>query len=236
MFKTGLSRLGFASRAAALNGVRSKHTLPDLPYDYNALEPYISAEIMQLHHAKHHQTYVTNINVAEEKLAEAVHKNNTAAVLALNSALTFNYGGHVNHSIFWKNLAPQKEGGGDLTKGVLHSAIQKDFGNLDDFIKTFNAQTVAVQGSGWGWLECIVNEGLIMPTLQVYNKVSKKLEITTTPNQNPVTGPLVPLLGIDVWEHAYYLQYKNVRPDYLKAVWSVVNWKDVSSRYVLASQ
>ncbi|KAI8848022.1 superoxide dismutase 2 [Chytridium lagenaria] len=207
---------------AALSGVRGKHTLPDLPYDYNALEPYISAEIMQIHHAKHHQTYVTNLNVAEEKLAEAVHKNDTGAVLALNSALNFNYGGHVNHSIFWKNLAPQKEGGGDLTKGVLLSAIQKDFGNLDDFISKFNASTVAVQGSGWGWL--------------VYNKVSKKLEITTTANQNPITGPLVPLLGIDVWEHAYYLQYKNVRPDYLKAVWEVVNWKDVTSRYVVATQ
>ncbi|KAJ3105942.1 hypothetical protein HDU97_007288 [Phlyctochytrium planicorne] len=177
---------------------------------------------MQLHHAKHHQTYVTNLNLFEEKLADATQKNDTSAVLALNSALNFNYGGHVNHSIFWKNLAPQKEGGGDLSKGVLLSAIQKEFGSLDEFIKTFNAQTVAVQGSGWGWL--------------VYNKNSKKIEITTTANQDPIKGPLVPLLGIDVWEHAYYLQYKNVRPDYLKAVWNVVNWKDVSSRYVLASQ
>ncbi|KAJ3108504.1 Superoxide dismutase [Mn], mitochondrial [Phlyctochytrium bullatum] len=201
---------------------RAKHTLPDLPYDYNALEPFISAEIMQLHHSKHHQAYVTNLNVAEEKLADAVAKNDSSTVLGLNSALNFNYGGHVNHSIFWKNLAPQKEGGGDLTKGVLLTAIQKEFGTLDDFIKTFNAQAAGVQGSGWGWL--------------VYNKTSKKIEIVTTANQNPVTGPHVPLLGIDVWEHAYYLQYKNVRPDYLKAVWNVVNWKDVTARYVAASQ
>ncbi|KAJ3328159.1 hypothetical protein HDU76_010490 [Blyttiomyces sp. JEL0837] len=189
---------------------RSKHTLPDLPYDYNAI-----------HHSKHHQTYVTNLNMFEEKLEDAVAKKDDAAVLALNANLNFNYGGHVNHSIFWKNLAPQKEGGGDLQKGSLETALTKQWGSLEEFTKTFNAQSAAVQGSGWGWL--------------VYNKQFKSLEIVTTANQDPVLGNRVPLLGIDVWEHAYYLQYKNVRPDYLKAVWNVVNWKDVSERYLAAT-
>ncbi|KAI9330526.1 Manganese/iron superoxide dismutase [Obelidium mucronatum] len=208
--------------AAAATGGVSKFSLPDLPFAPNALEPFISAEIMELHHSKHHNAYVTNLNVAIEKLEDAVHKKDGAAVLGLNSAINFNYGGHVNHSIFWKNLAPQSQGGGDLQKGALQAALNKQYGTLDDFIKNFNGQAAAVQGSGWGWL--------------VYNKNTKSLEIATTSNQDPILGHRVPLLGIDVWEHAYYLQYRNVRPDYLKAVWNVVNWKDVSERYLAASQ
>ncbi|KAJ3102938.1 hypothetical protein HK100_004288 [Physocladia obscura] len=148
---------------------------------------------MEIHHSKHHQTYVTNLNLSIEKLEDAVAKRDGSAILQLQSAINFNYGGHINHSIFWKNLAPPSLGGGDLQKG-----------------------------SGWGWL--------------VYNKTTKALEIATTSNQDPILGHRVPLLGIDVWEHAYYLQYRNVRPDYLKAVWNVVNWKDVSERYLAASQ
>jgi len=201
--------------------VRSKHTLPDLPYDYNALEPVISAEIMKLHHSKHHLAYVNNLNVAEEKLSDAKSKNDIASIITLEPALKFNGGGHLNHSIFWKNLVPVKEY--EPPKGALLSAIQKEWGSLDAFVSKFNAQTAAVQGSGWGWLG--------------YNKAYKRLEIATTANQDPlVTKGLVPLLGVDVWEHAYYLQYKNVRPDYLKEIWKIVNWEDVSERFIDAQQ
>ncbi|KAL2916149.1 Superoxide dismutase [Mn], mitochondrial [Polyrhizophydium stewartii] len=207
-------------RAAALSAaVRSKHTLPDLPYDYNALEPFISAEIMRLHHSKHHQTYVTNLNVAEEKLHDAIEKKDVAAQIALQGALRFNGGGHINHSIFWTNLGSPSSGAGEIGQGPLLAAIKRDFGSLEEFQKSFAAQAAAVQGSGWGWLG--------------FNKATGRLEIATTANQDPLTA-LVPLLGVDVWEHAYYLQYKNVRPDYLKAIWSVVNWKNVEERFAKA--
>lgn len=134
-------------------------------------------------------------------------------------AINFNGGGHINHSIFWTNLAPQSAGGGEDPTGDMMAAIDRDFGSLDAFKTKFAASTVAVQGSGWGWL------GL--------NKEKGSLEIATTANQDPLTAKtgLVPLLGVDVWEHAYYLQYKNVRPDYLKAIWEVVDWKNVTERY-----
>lgn len=194
---------------------RSKHTLPDLPYDYNALEPVISAEIMQIHHSKHHATYVTNLNVAEEKLAEAQAKKDVSAIIALGPALRFNGGGHLNHSIFWQNLC---KGGTGEPSGPLADAIKRDFGSFDNMKTRLSASTVAVQGSGWGWLG--------------YNKTSKRLEIATCANQDPLeaTTGLVPLFGIDVWEHAYYLQYKNVRPDYVNAIYKVANWDDVAQR------
>jgi len=211
--------------AALLNGSpvqtvssesRQKHSLPDLPYDYNALEPVVSAEIMQLHHSKHHATYVNNLNVAEEKCAEAAAKGDISAVIGLGPALKFNGGGHLNHSIFWQNLSPN--GGGEPPADLL-AAINRDFGSLDNLKTQLSASTVAVQGSGWGWL------GL--------DKTSKKLKIATCANQDPLeaTTGLLPLFGIDVWEHAYYLQYKNVRPDYVKAIWNIINWDDVAARY-----
>ncbi|KAL3316847.1 Superoxide dismutase [Mn], mitochondrial [Cichlidogyrus casuarinus] len=206
---------------SSLNSLISKkHTLPDLPYDYNALEPVISAEIMQLHHSKHHSTYVNNLNVAEEQLAEAIHKQDISKIIALHSAIKFNGGGHINHSIFWQNLSPN---GGGEPEGRLASAIQKEFGSFEEFKKKMSASTVAVQGSGWGWLG--------------FNKTTKSLEIVACPNQDPLEGTtgLVPLLGIDVWEHAYYLQYKNVRPDYVNNIWKIINWKDVGSRFEKAS-
>jgi len=199
-----------------ITNVNMKHTLPDLPYDYNALEPVVSAEIMQLHHSKHHATYVNNLNVAEEKSAEAVAKGDVSSLIALAPALKFNGGGHLNHSIFWQNLSPN--GGGDPPADLL-TAINRDFGSLDNLKSQLSASTVAVQGSGWGWL------GL--------DKTSKKLKIATCANQDPLeaTTGLLPLFGIDVWEHAYYLQYKNVRPDYVKAIWNIINWEDVAARY-----
>jgi len=142
-------------------------------------------------------------------------------MIALQSGIKFNGGGYINHSIFWTNLAPKKQGGGTPPEGALADAINKDFGSLDSFIQKMTAQTVAIQGSGWGWLG--------------YNKDADRLEIAACQNQDPlVTQGLIPLLGIDVWEHAYYLQYKNVRPDYVKAIWDIVNWKNVSERFEAA--
>ncbi|XP_032519071.2 superoxide dismutase [Mn], mitochondrial [Danaus plexippus] len=198
---------------------RLKHTLPDLPYEYSALEPVISREIMSLHHSKHHATYVNNLNAAEEKLAAAQSKGDIQTVINLAPALKFNGGGHINHTIFWQNLSPK--GGkpsADLTK-----AIENDFGSMENMKNQLAAASVAVQGSGWGWLG--------------YNKLMKKLQIATCQNQDPLepTTGIVPLFGIDVWEHAYYLQYKNVRADYVKAIFDIANWEDISFRYKNAS-
>lgn len=201
----------------------ANYTLPDLPYDFGALEPVISAEIMQLHYTKHHNAYVTNLNGALEKYAEAEKKQDVAAMIALQQAIRFNGGGHINHSIFWTNLAPASQGGGGMPSGDLATAINKDFESIEKFVEKMQAQTVAIQGSGWGWLG--------------YNKELKKLVITTCANQDPLsTQGLVPLLGIDVWEHAYYLQYKNVRADYVKNIWNIISWKNVEERFIAASK
>ncbi|KAG0180148.1 Superoxide dismutase [Mn], mitochondrial [Apophysomyces sp. BC1034] len=203
----------------SLTAVRTKVTLPDLPYSYDALEPHINTEIMKLHHSKHHQAYVNGFNAAEEKLKNAFQSNDLTQQLALQQALKFNGGGHINHTLFWQNMAPKSEGGGELPKGALLTAIQKEFNSFDNFVSQFNAAAAGVQGSGWAWLG--------------YNKAAKRLEIATTPNQDPLLS-LTPLLGVDVWEHAYYLQYKNVRPDYLNAIWEVINWKTVAERFAKA--
>ncbi|KAJ3676495.1 hypothetical protein LUZ60_003907 [Juncus effusus] len=215
-----LSHKTLAKTLPSIRGVAT-FTLPDLPYDYGALEPAISGEIMKIHHQKHHQTYVTNYNKALEQLDAAVAKGDAQAVVQLQSALKFNGGGHVNHSIFWKNLKPISEGGGEPPHGTLGWAIDKDFGSLETLVKKINSEGAALQGSGWVWL--------------ALDKEQKILKVETTPNQDPLItkgASFVPLLGIDVWEHAYYLQYKNVRPDYLTNVWKVINWKYASDVYV----
>nr|APH81360.1 mitochondrial Mn-SOD [Tigriopus kingsejongensis] len=214
---TGAHRIGQGLAVSS----RSKHTLPDLPYDYNALEPVISAEIMQLHHSKHHATYVNNLNAAESQLSDALAQKNTSAVVQLQAALKFNGGGHINHSIFWQNLTP---GGSGEPEGALAQAIERDFGSLKTMQERLSAASVGVQGSGWGWLG--------------YHKPSGRLQIASCANQDPLeaTTGLVPLFGIDVWEHAYYLQYKNVRPDYVKAIFEVANWKDVADRLAQAQK
>eukprot|EP00455_Lapot_gusevi_P012400 TRINITY_DN1585_c0_g1_i1.p1 TRINITY_DN1585_c0_g1~~TRINITY_DN1585_c0_g1_i1.p1 ORF type:complete len:221 (+),score=81.30 TRINITY_DN1585_c0_g1_i1:79-741(+) len=218
-----LQRLSQRLSFTAKRCFSTTHTykLPDLPYDYNALEPVISADIMRIHHSKHHQAYVTNLNIAIQQYAEADHKKDVAKMIALQPALRFNGGGHVNHSLFWENMAPIGKGGGELPTGELSKAIEAEWGSLNNFITKFNAQTAAVQGSGWGWL------GL--------NKDTGRLQIATCANQDPLsTAGLVPLLGVDVWEHAYYLQYKNARPDYLKEIWKVINWNEVARRFAAA--
>ncbi|KAL4447307.1 hypothetical protein ABPG77_007340 [Micractinium sp. CCAP 211/92] len=198
-------------------GMATQVQLPDLLYDYSALEPVINAEIMELHHKKHHQAYVNNVNKALEQYQEAEHKDDVAKMIALQSAIKFNGGGHINHSLFWKMLCPPKEY--EEPSGALEQAIEADFGALDGLVSQFNAAAGAVQGSGWGWL--------------AYSPATKKLVVTSTPNQDPLqpTTGLVPLLGIDVWEHAFYLQYKNDRPAYLKEVWKVVNWAEAGRRF-----
>ncbi|KAK0493538.1 Manganese/iron superoxide dismutase [Armillaria luteobubalina] len=193
------------------------NTLPDLPYGYDALEPFISRQIMELHHKKHHQTYVNALNAAEAAYAKA---SSAKERIALQAALKFNGGGHINHSLFWKNLAPAhsegKGNGGVLPHGSLKDAIEKNFGSLDVLKKEFNATTAGIQGSGWGWL------GL--------NPTTKRLEIVTTANQDPLLTH-VPIIGVDIWEHAFYLQYLNVKVDYLKAIWSVINFEEAQKRY-----
>jgi len=197
---------------------RSKATLPDLPYDYNALEPVISAEIMRIHHSKHHAAYVNNLNIALDKLEEAKAKDDLDSIIALQPALRFNGGGHTNHSIFWQNLSPN--GGspsGDLTK-----LINDSFSSMENMKTLMSGAAVGVQGSGWAWLG--------------YCPTTLKLRIASCANQDPLkaTTGLIPLFGIDVWEHAYYLQYKNARPDYVKEIWKIVNWKDIEQRLAKA--
>ncbi|KAI7834798.1 putative SOD2-superoxide dismutase precursor, mitochondrial, partial [Kickxella alabastrina] len=206
-----------ARSSSVLGSIRTKHTVPDLDYDYNELEPVISAKIMKLHHDKHHATYVANLNVAEEKFLAAQAKNDIAGQVALHSAINFNGGGHVNHTIFWKNLIGEKNGGGQLHESALKQKIIEQYGSLDQLTQVVNGKTAGIFGSGWGWL-----------TLNPKGQ----LDVITTANQDmPSSVGHVPLLGVDAWEHAYYLDYNNVKVDYFKNIWRVINWKDVAKRY-----
>ncbi len=194
-------------------------TLPALPYAHDALEPHIDALTMQIHHGKHHQAYVDNLNKAiagtpnENKSLEELVK----AAGAISPAVRNNGGGHWNHTFFWDSLAPDA---GGTPSGKLGDAINAAFGSFDEFKTKFNAAGATRFGSGWAWL--IVKDG--------------KLEVSSTPNQdNPLMDVAevkgIPLLGVDVWEHAYYLKYQNKRPDYLAAIWNVINWKKVAERF-----
>ncbi|KAI5776745.1 Fe-Mn family superoxide dismutase [Geopyxis carbonaria] len=195
----------------------NKHHLPDLHYDYSALEPAISGKIMELHHSKHHQTYVNNLNEAEEKYASAVHVNDVTQQINLHALLKFHGGGHINHTLFWENLAPRKNGGGIPPAGKLGDEINKVWGSLDGFKKIFNAHLAGIQGSGWSWLVKDTETGL--------------LQIISLPNQDPVIGKYKPIIGIDAWEHAYYLQYENRKAEYFGAIWDVINWKTAEKRF-----
>jgi Fe-Mn family superoxide dismutase len=197
------------------------HELPPLPYAYDALEPHIDQQTMTLHHDKHHQAYVNNLNAALEKYPDLQNKSPEELIRDLNSvpddiraAVRNNGGGHVNHTMFWQIMGPN--GGGEPT-GALADAITQAFGSFEDFKKQFNDAGVKRFGSGWAWL--------------VRNS-SGQLQIVSTANQdNPLSEGHFPILGNDVWEHAYYLKDQNRRPDYLAAWWNVVNWEEVSRRF-----
>ncbi|GAB3700488.1 superoxide dismutase [Mariniluteicoccus flavus] len=191
------------------------YELPDLPYDYSALAPHIAPEIMELHHSKHHATYVKGANTAVEKLEEARAKGDLGYVNQLTRDLAFNLGGHVNHSIFWKNLSPEV---GDRPTGNLEVAIDEFFGGFDAFQKHFTAAATGIQGSGWAVLAWDVL-GKRLNVFQMYDQ------------QAQVPEGQVPVVQLDMWEHAFYLQYKNVKPDYVKAWWNVVNWADAQERF-----
>lgn len=197
------------------------HVLPPLPYAFNALEPHIDARTMEIHHGKHHATYVNKLNEALANFPELQSKTVEELVSALpampdsiRGAVNNHGGGHLNHTIFWNNMSPK--GGGKPT-GALADAINAAFGSFDVFKEKFNAAAAGRFGSGWAWL-CVDNTG--------------KLVVKDYPNQdNPLKDGLKPIMGLDVWEHAYYLNYQNRRPDYVTAWWNVVNWADVAERY-----
>lgn len=199
------------------------YTLPDLGYAYDALGKYISKDIMELHYSKHHQTYVDKLNAAldsapalKERPLESLLTDLDALPEAVRTAVRNNGGGHLNHSLFWKWMSP--DGGGEPT-GELAAAIADKYGSFQGFVDAFTERSLAVFGSGWAWLQ-------------------PDLEILTTPNQDTplMQGKAQPILGLDVWEHAYYLDYKNKRPDYVAAWWNVVNWHEVETRFTAADK
>lgn len=196
------------------------YTLPDLPYDYGALEPAMSGEILELHHDKHHATYVKGANDTTEKIAEARDKGDLSGIVGLEKTLAFNVSGHVLHSIFWENLSPD---GGDKPDGALGTAIDEHFGSFDKFRAQLTAATQTTQGSGWGVL--------------AWEPIGQRLLVTQVyDHHGNVAAGMTPLLAFDAWEHAYYLQYKNVKPDYIEKLWDIVNWNDVSARLEKATK
>lgn len=190
------------------------YVLPDLPYDYGDLAPHISGEIMELHHSKHHDTYVKGANTGLERMAEAREADDLTTANLLAKNLAFNLAGHVNHSVFWPNMSPD---GGDKPVGETAAAIDDAFGSFDAFRAHFTANALGIQGSGWSILAWdIVGQRLLL--CQLYD------------HQGNLSAGLVPLLMLDMWEHAFYLQYRNVKADYVSAWWNVVNWDDVQAR------
>ncbi|WP_062316346.1 superoxide dismutase [Demequina maris] len=195
------------------------YTLPDLTYDYGALDPHITGEIMELHHSKHHAAYVAGANTALEKMAGARESGDFGAIAGLEKALAFNLGGHTNHSVFWTNMSPD---GGDKPDGELAAAIDEHFGSFDGFRAHFTNNAMTIMGSGWSIL--------------AWDTIGKKLIIVQLyDQQGNVPVGLIPLLMLDMWEHAFYLQYKNVKADYVNAWWNVVDWGNVQQRFITAT-
>ncbi|WP_420362550.1 superoxide dismutase [Curtobacterium aetherium] len=192
----------------------AEYTLPELPYDYAALEPHISGKIMQLHHDKHHQAYVTGANTALQQLGEARESGNFGAINKLEKDLAFHLGGHVNHSIFWTNLGPDTK----VPEGELAAAIDEFFGSFEKFQAQFAAVANGIQGSGWSVLAWDV-VGQKLATFQLFDQ------------QGNIPFGLVPIFMLDMWEHAFYLDYLNVKADYVKAVWNIVDWENVAARF-----
>jgi Fe-Mn family superoxide dismutase len=210
----------------APTATEARHTLPKLPYDFAALEPHIDAQTMQIHHGKHHQAYITNLNTALAKHPELLDKSIEELLRGINSvpedirtAVRNHGGGHHNHSLFWTIMAPAGKGGGGEPSGALADALSRSFGDFAKFKELFSSTATAQFGSGWAWLTV----------------ANGKLEISGRPNQDsPLMDNKVPVLGLDVWEHAYYLKYQNRRPEYVSAWWNVVNWQEVARRYSAA--
>ncbi|BCB77180.1 superoxide dismutase [Phytohabitans flavus] len=195
------------------------YSLPDLPYDYAALEPHINGQILELHHDKHHAAYVKGANDTLDRLAEARDKGDFTSIVGLEKTLAFNVSGHVLHTLYWQNMTPD---GGERPDGELAEAITEHFGSFEAFHGQMSAATTLVQGSGWGVLS--------------YEPASRRLIVEQVYDHHGNVGiGSVPLLAFDAWEHAYYLQYRNVRPDFVKAMWEVVNWPDVAARYAAAT-
>ncbi|MDA8361042.1 MAG: superoxide dismutase [Gammaproteobacteria bacterium] len=192
-----------------------KYVLPDLDYDYGALEPHVSAKIMELHHDKHHLAYVNGANQALEGLKEAQETKNFARVAALEHALAFNLSGHILHSLFWKNLSPQ---GGGRPDGALAKAIDRDFGSFEALKGQFTNAAMTTMGSGWAAL--------------VWDPAGKRLMTTEIhDHQSETTTGGIPIMVLDAWEHAYYLQYHNDKARFFEAVWNIWNWKDIAARF-----
>ncbi|MEU1390919.1 MULTISPECIES: superoxide dismutase [unclassified Nonomuraea] len=192
-----------------------EYTLPDMPYDYAALEPAITGEILELHHAKHHAAYVKGANDTLDRLAEARDKGEFGGLVGLEKTFAFNLSGHVLHTIFWQNLSPD---GGDRPDGELGDAITEHFGSFEAFKKQLTTATATVQGSGWGVL--------------AWEPLGRRLVVEQVYDHHGNIGMnTTPLLVFDAWEHAYYLQYRNVRPDYVEKLWGLINWNDVIARY-----
>ena len=197
------------------------YALPDMPYDYAALEPAITGQILELHHAKHHAAYVKGANDTLEQIAEAREKDQITptSLVGLEKTYAFNLSGHVLHSIFWQNLSPD---GGDRPAGALAAALDEHLGGFEAFKKQLTVATASVQGSGWGVL--------------AWEPLGKRLIVEQVYDHHGNVGQgSTPLLVFDAWEHAYYLQYKNVRPDYVTKLWDLVNWEDVTARYTAAT-
>ncbi len=204
------------------------HTLPKLPYDYPALEPHIDRQTMEIHHTKHHQTYINNLNAALDKHPELNKKTLEELLRGINAVpedirttVRNNAGGHHNHSLFWTIMAPPGKGGGGEPGGALADAIRKTFGDFPKFKEQLSSAALTRFGSGWAWLAVAGN----------------KLDLFSTANQDsPLMDGKIPVLGLDVWEHAYYLKYQNRRNDYVAAWWNVVNWGEVQKRYEAAKK
>ncbi len=196
------------------------YTLPELPYDYAALEPHISARIMELHHSKHHKAYVDGANNALAQMAEARETGQFQNINRLEKDLAFHLGGHVNHSIFWTNLAPGSDG---APEGELGAAVDEFFGSFDKFKAHFTAAAMGIQGSGWAVLS--------------YDPVGAQLVIQQLFDQQGNTAQgTIPVLQLDMWEHAFYLDYQNVKADYVTAFWNIINWENVHQRFAAARE
>lgn len=224
----GVASLSSASTVAiesldlGFDPTTSKYTLPPLPYDYADLEPHIDQQTMTIHHTKHHAGYVRGLNNAISKLDEIRQGTGDASTIQhWQRQLAFHAGGHINHALFWTGMAPESKGGGGVPSGSLAKAINKDFGSFERFKAHFIAASKSVEGSGWGWL--------------VYEPLAGKLLITQMQNQQQMMFPTaIPLLGVDVWEHAYYLNYQNRRADYIAAFMNIINWSEIQRRYEAA--